>query len=95
MYLSTQARVKEMPKLQNFHEICKVCQAGRQSRGRQSKTLICRALQILKLVYSDLVDPLHVASLNKSRYFVVFIDHYTRKFWVYFLIIKDETSDKF
>ena len=31
MHLSTQARIKDMPKLQNFHEVCEVCQVGRQS----------------------------------------------------------------
>jgi hypothetical protein len=33
--------------------------------------------------------------LNKSRYFVVVIDDYIRKSWVYFMQEKSETSDKF
>ncbi|XP_023763707.1 retrovirus-related Pol polyprotein from transposon TNT 1-94 [Lactuca sativa] len=39
----------------------------------------------LELVYSDVYGPTSVASVGGSRYYVTFIDDYTRKVWVYFL----------
>ena len=34
-------------------------------------------------------------SLDKSSYFITFIDDYSRMCWVYFLKIKDEAFDTF
>ena len=39
----------------------------------------------LELVHSDVWGPTPVSSINKFRYYVLFVDHYTRFTWVYFL----------
>jgi hypothetical protein len=48
----------------------------------------------LQLVYSDLCGPLET-SLGDCKYFLLFIDDYSRMNWVYFLKSKFETFEKF
>jgi transposase InsO family protein len=39
--------------------------------------------------------PVHVPSLSKSVYYVLFIDDFSRNTWIYFLRKKFEVFDKF
>lgn len=48
-----------------------------------------------KLVHEDIYGPTNTPSLNKSRYFLLFIDDFTRMTWVYFLAYKYEVFEKF
>jgi hypothetical protein len=50
---------------------------------------------VLDLIRSDICGPMSVESVSGSRYFVLFIDDYSRKTWVYFLKTKDEVFGKF
>ena len=38
---------------------------------------------IFELIHSDVWGPSHVASIGGSRYFVVFIDDYSRYSWIF------------
>lgn len=49
----------------------------------------------MQLIHSDLVGPVQTPSLVGSRYFVVFIDKFSRKSCVYFIKNKSETFGKF
>lgn len=49
----------------------------------------------LELVHSDLWDPASITSTNSFRYYVVFIDDFTRFLWIYFLHSKDELVPTF
>jgi transposase InsO family protein len=42
------------------------------------------------LVHSDICGPINPASNGNKRYFITFIDDYSRKTWVYFLQEKSE-----
>lgn len=44
----------------------------------------------LELVHSDVWGPAPVVSHNGFRYFVIFVDDFTRYVWIYFLHTKDE-----
>ncbi|KAE8674175.1 hypothetical protein F3Y22_tig00111769pilonHSYRG00531 [Hibiscus syriacus] len=50
---------------------------------------------ILDYVHSDLWGPSTTSSLGGSRYYVTFIDDFSRKVWVYFLKQKSEVFEKF
>lgn len=51
---------------------------------------------ILEYVHSDLWgSPSTPDSLAGSKYFVIFIDGYSKKVWIYFLETKDEVFSKF
>ena len=49
----------------------------------------------LEIVHTDLCCPMQTKSLGGSHYFLTFIDDYSRKTWVYFLMKKYETFSKF
>jgi transposase InsO family protein len=54
-----------------------------------------RAQGILDLVHSDVCSPMPSPSLIGCLYYVIFIDDYSRKCWIYFLKAKSDTFDKF
>jgi transposase InsO family protein len=54
-----------------------------------------RAQRILDLVHSDVCGPMTSPSLSGCFYYVIFIDAYSRKCWMYFLKAKSDTFDKF
>src|SRR5713226_4244366 len=49
----------------------------------------------LELVHSDLCGSLPYASFSSFRYFLTFIDDYSRRTWVYFLKLKSEVFNIF
>jgi GAG-pre-integrase domain len=49
----------------------------------------------LEIVHSNLWGPSPVMSHNGFRYYVIFIDDFTRFSWIYFLKIKDEVTNVF
>ena len=49
----------------------------------------------LELVHSDVCGPLQVESIGGSRYFVTFVDDYSRCVSVYFIKHKAEVFEKF
>jgi hypothetical protein len=69
------------------HELCKGC-----TLGKYTKTTFLssdnRAAWILDLIHSDVCGPMSSASLTRSLYYVVFIDDFSRKSWIFFLKIK-------
>jgi transposase InsO family protein len=46
-------------------------------------------------VHSDVFRPVSVPSLEKSMYYVSFIDDFLRNTWIYFLRTKYEVFDRF
>lgn len=54
-----------------------------------------RASTPLELVHSDLCGPVHTNSLGGDRFFLTFIDDYSRKIWIYFLKHKSEVFGVF
>lgn len=36
-------------------------------------------------MHADVCGPLQIASLNNNKYFVIFVDDYSRMTWVYFV----------
>ena len=49
----------------------------------------------LDLVQSDVFGPMPTTSMNGSRYFLTFIDDYSRYCWIYFLKHKFEVFENF
>lgn len=54
-----------------------------------------RASAKLQLVHTDICGPMQTESLGRNKYFLLFIDDYTRMTWVYFLKAKSETFENF
>lgn len=73
---------------------CIPCVKGKQHRLPFYPSTNCTT-QPLQIVHSDLCGPMQHTSYGGSRYFLTFIDDYTRKVFVYFLKGKDEVLNYF
>lgn len=76
-------------------EQCISCIEGKKTRLPFPKNSYNRATDILELIHTDLCGPMPCSSLSGAKYFLLFIDDYTRKTFVYFLTKKSEVFDKF
>jgi hypothetical protein len=96
---------KDLPDLQNMvcgmpsislskNEICKGCMISKNIK-KAFPSSDKRAQGILDLVHSDVCGAMSSPSLSGCLYYVIFIDGYSRKCWIYFLISKSDTFDKF
>ncbi|CAL8153339.1 unnamed protein product [Prunus armeniaca] len=65
-------------------EFCKYCTMGKQSNvtfKQQDKEN--RSTRVLDYIHSDVWGPTLVKSLGGARYYVTFLDDFSRKVWVY------------
>lgn len=69
---------------------CECCIYGKLYRQPFIPGRSWRAKEKLQLVHSDLCGPTQVDSLGGSRYFLLFIDDFSRMRWVYFIKNKHE-----
>jgi transposase InsO family protein len=76
------------------NEICKGCMVGKNI-NKLFPSSDNRASSILDLVHYDVCGPISSPSLNGCLYYVIFIDDYSRKCWIYFLKFKSDTFDQF
>jgi hypothetical protein len=51
--------------------------------------------EILQLLHSDVNGPMETQSIGKAKYFVTFIDDFSRKVFVFFLRSKSEVTEKY
>jgi hypothetical protein len=87
--------VEGIPELQSTHEgICKGCALGKNIK-KPFPSNNNRSKEILDLIHSDVCGLMPVKSLGGSLYYVIFIDDYSRKTWLYLLKTKDEVFNKF
>uniref|UniRef100_A0A251SDS7 Putative zinc finger, CCHC-type n=1 Tax=Helianthus annuus TaxID=4232 RepID=A0A251SDS7_HELAN len=84
-----------LPKISRDISICEGCISGKQARkGFPNKTK-WQATKPLQLIHSDICGPMRTESISGCRYFITFIDDYSRKTWVYFLKLKSEALNYF
>jgi hypothetical protein len=83
--------LKEVP----LHHVCEACIEGKHQRTFFPKDEATRASKLLELVHSDVCEPMKTTSCGGARYFVTFIDDFSRKTHVYLLKAKGEVFDKF
>ncbi|KAF7144421.1 hypothetical protein RHSIM_Rhsim04G0200400 [Rhododendron simsii] len=87
--------VKGLPHIQRPNELCESCILGKQHRNNFGKQVDWRASMPLELVHTDVCGPLKPISNCQNRYFLTFIDDYSRNTWVYFLKLKSKVFEKF
>jgi len=74
---------------------CSGCVLGKGHRAPIPKKSHTRAEKLLELVHSDVNGPLDIPSLGGSRYFVTFIDDFSRWTSLYTMKAKSETFECF
>ena len=83
-----------IPKYENdMNDKCRICMHTKITRKLFSK--VVRNSTLLGLIHSDVCDMHSTPTKGGKKYFVTFIDDYTRFCYVYLLHTKDEVLDKF
>lgn len=72
---------------------CKVCILGKHPRTSY-KAIGKRSKNVLDLIHTDVNGPMPEESLGGHRYFVSFIDDYSKKVFLYPMKLKSEVYDK-
>lgn len=87
--------VRGLPSINHPDQLCEGCLVGKQFRKSFPKESTSRATNSLELIHTDVCGPINPNSFGKSKYFLFFIDDYSRKTWVYFLKEKSKTFENF
>ena len=74
---------------------CEGCIVGKMHRTPFKSVSCCHSGRKLYLVHSDVCGPMQTDSIGGQKYFVTFIDYFTRCCAVYFLKQKSKVLDKF
>lgn len=95
--MSMLVRKKSLAGLSSVHlKRCAHCLAGKQNRvSFKSSSETKKKPELLELIHSDVCGPFKTRSLGGARYFVTFIDDYSRKLWVYTLRHKSQVVNVF
>lgn len=82
------------PVKEDQNPYCNGCNLGKMHKlpFSASKRVTTR---VGELIHTDVVGPMHIASPNGAKYYVVFKDDYSRYKVVYFLKLKSECADSF
>jgi len=85
-----------LPKFKSdrMDKVCGACQFGKQTRNKFTHDRNV-SRNILELIHSDVWGPTKLTSIRGCKYYVSFIDDYTRKVWVYFMKEKSEVFTHF
>ena len=84
-----------MPSFDYVHDIvCRGCDLGNNVK-KKFPSSHNRYKGILDLVHSNVCGPMYSQSLSGNLYYVLFINDFSRKAWIYFMKSKSETFSKF
>ena len=86
--------IEDLPEITHLPDVCEACMMGKQHRQPFPKEA-SRAKAPLELVHMDLCKKMETEALGGSYYFMMLIDNYNRRIWIYFLKTKDEAFGKF
>jgi hypothetical protein len=82
--LHDKGMVEGMSKSTLDFDFCEHCIYGKHNRVRFPSSSI-REKGILEFIHSDMFGPVPFPSLGKSRYYVSFINVFSRNTWIFFL----------
>lgn len=87
--------VTGLPHIQQPSELCEECLESKMPKSSFSHHVPTRTKDKLEVLYSDVCGPMQEESIGGNRYFVTFIDDFTRKVWLYLLKRKSEVFETF
>ena len=93
--LQTKSMVRGLPSFSEGEIVCTNWLKGKQHRDVISGRSTWRASEKLELVHADICGLISPFSEGNKRYFICFIDDYSRKAWVYFLAYKSDAFTTF
>ena len=76
--ISKMKKVRGLPRLSKLDNVmCKQCQIGKMTKS-SFKRKIFTSNDILQLVHTNLFGPIEVKSYCSDKYFILFVDDYSR-----------------
>ena len=93
--LQKNSMVEGLPVIKATTGIFKGCVIRKHPEHKFDRGKANRATRILGLIHSDISGPMHVTSMNGSKYLLTFIDYFSRYIWVFFLKKKSEVCENF
>jgi len=84
-----------VPKIEIPRIVCDTCLIGKQPRNAFSSSTTHGSKELMNVVCSDVCGPLKVPSLGGNKYFISFLDDFSRKIWLYLIKAKSEAFDMF
>jgi len=87
--------LKGLPSIIRPNKLCEGCLVGIQFCKSFLKKSTSKANQPLQEIYVNVCDPIKQWLFGKKLYFLLFIDDYNRKTWVYFLKKKSNVFSYF
>jgi hypothetical protein len=88
--LSKLRLVDGLPNIYFSKGACERCVLRKQPQEKFEKGKSQRASVPLDLIHSDLMGPFPHPSINKVRFFLIFVDDFSRFTWIYFLRKKSD-----
>ncbi|KAK4402482.1 Retrovirus-related Pol polyprotein from transposon TNT 1-94 [Sesamum angolense] len=85
----------DLPQIQVVEGACEACLQGKQHKKPFPSGTSWRAKAVLELIHTDVCGPMRIPSHEQNRYFILFIDDYSRMTWVYFMREKSEVFKVF
>lgn len=96
LFMQRKGMVEGLPNIKDTAKVCTICNVRKQQRGKfPKKKSKWRATGKLELIHSDLCGPITPISNSGKRYLLVFVDDFSRKAWIFFLVDKAETFEAF
>ena len=95
MELVKKGMVHGLPSMEFKSKLCEECILGKQSRTSFPRNAKYQAKEQLGLIHTDVCGPITPESFSGKRYFISFVDDFSRKTWVYFLKEKSEVFKVF
>lgn len=93
--LSEKGLVSGIPEISISENVCESCIVGKQSRKPFQARLEMRSKEFLDVVYSDICGHMEVSILAGNRYFITFVDEFSRMVWVFLIQLKSEPLEVF
>ena len=84
-----------LPKIKFFKGVYQGCILGKHREHKFEKASHERTSAPLELIHSDVAGPVPHMYMSQAKYALVFIDDFSKYFWVYFLKHKSEVFGLF
>ncbi|GAU30142.1 hypothetical protein TSUD_360350 [Trifolium subterraneum] len=76
-------------------DTCTTCLLGKHPRSSFKSNLPMRSSEVLNVVHSDICGPIDVLSTGGNKYFITYVDEYSRMIWLYHIKAKSEAFEVF
>lgn len=93
--MQSKAIVTGLPHIHVPKDVCAECVECKMPRGAFNPNLPRRSKRKLQVIFSDVCDPIQHETPAGKKYFVTFIDEFTRKLWIYLIRRKNDVLGVF